>query len=90
MIKREMTKAHIKANIAISKTICFVATLFLLTSCGVKGDPLPPLKPAELGRGRPTYKRAFRNIQIQNQPESKGTRENKQNEEIEADGTEKK
>ncbi len=26
--------------------------------CGVKGRPLPPLEPAEIGRGAPTYKRA--------------------------------
>ncbi|WII72979.1 hypothetical protein QJS83_03725 [Bdellovibrio sp. 22V] len=24
--------------------------------CGVKGRPLPPLNPAPLGRGEPTYK----------------------------------
>jgi hypothetical protein len=26
--------------------------------CGVKGDPIPPSMPPELGRGEPTYKRA--------------------------------
>ncbi|MBN8539177.1 MAG: hypothetical protein J0L82_02230 [Deltaproteobacteria bacterium] len=26
-------------------------------SCGVKGKPLPPLEPAHIGRGAPTYKR---------------------------------
>lgn len=36
----------------------------VLAGCGVKGDPLPPEKPAELGRGRPTYKRATENIKI--------------------------
>lgn len=25
-------------------------------SCGVKGRPLPPLNPAPIGRGEPTYK----------------------------------
>ena len=35
-----------------------------LLSCGVKGDPLPPERPAELGRGRPTYKRATEGLQI--------------------------
>ena len=33
--------------------------------CGVKGDPLPPEKPVELGRGRPTYKRATEGIKIE-------------------------
>lgn len=44
-----------------------LAGLFLAVcaGCGVKGDPLPPEKPAELGRGRPTYKRATEGIQIQ-------------------------
>jgi hypothetical protein len=40
---------------------------FILTelcACGVKGDPLPPEKPVELGRGRPTYKRATEGIKV--------------------------
>ncbi len=36
-----------------------------LAACGVKGDPLPPEKPVELGRGRPTYKRATEGISIE-------------------------
>ncbi|MBX3020517.1 MAG: hypothetical protein KF799_02470 [Bdellovibrionales bacterium] len=36
-----------------------------LLGCGVKGDPLPPERPAELGRGRPTYKRATEKIKIE-------------------------
>jgi hypothetical protein len=36
-----------------------------VSGCGVKGDPLPPERPAELGRGRPTYKRATENIPIE-------------------------
>lgn len=35
-----------------------------IAGCGVKGDPLPPLRPTELGRGRPTYKRATEKIEI--------------------------
>jgi hypothetical protein len=38
--------------------------VWVLSSCGVKGDPLPPEKPAELGRGRPTYKRATEKIKV--------------------------
>jgi len=30
--------------------------LFLLASCGVKGKPLPPEKPREIGIGKPLYK----------------------------------
>ncbi len=36
-----------------------------MIGCGVKGDPLPPERPVELGRGRPTYRRATEGIQIQ-------------------------
>jgi hypothetical protein len=36
----------------------------VVCGCGVKGDPLPPEKPSELGRGRPTYKRATENIKV--------------------------
>lgn len=36
-----------------------------LAGCGVKGDPLPPEKPADIGRGRPTYKRATEDLKIQ-------------------------
>jgi hypothetical protein len=39
--------------------------IFVLAGCGVKGDPLPPEKPADIGRGRPTYKRATEEIKIQ-------------------------
>jgi hypothetical protein len=44
------------------KGTCFLFASFLtftiLAGCGVKGKPLPPLEPAEIGRGAPTYKRA--------------------------------
>jgi len=35
-----------------------VFTALLAVACGVKGKPLPPLEPAAIGRGAPTYKRA--------------------------------
>lgn len=34
-------------------------------ACGVKGDPLPPLKPVDLGRGQPSYKKATEDIPLQ-------------------------
>ena len=43
--------------------MCLVA--LVVAGCGVKGDPVPPEKPVELGRGRPTYKRATEDIQIE-------------------------
>ena len=36
-----------------------------IIGCGVKGDPLPPERPAELGRGRPTYRRATEGLKIE-------------------------
>ncbi len=44
-----------------------LSSLFtLLTGCGVKGDPVPPDKPADLGRGQPTYRKAVEKIPLQN------------------------
>ncbi|MCB0341965.1 MAG: hypothetical protein H6626_11480 [Pseudobdellovibrionaceae bacterium] len=31
-----------------------------ISACGIKGDPLPPEKPAEISQGRPTYERSTR------------------------------
>lgn len=45
-------------------TFLLFGCLYLL-ACGVKGDPLPPEKPVELGRGRPTYKRATEGIPLE-------------------------
>lgn len=51
--KQNLTSAVLLAGIA-----------FVLSACGVKGDPLPPEKPLEIGRGRPTYKKATEGIRI--------------------------
>ena len=45
--------------------LTLLAIVFWSAGCGVKGDPLPPEKPTELGRGRPTYKRATEGIPIE-------------------------
>lgn len=37
-----------------NKIVLLFASLFILTSCGVKSRPLPPDVPAPLGRGEPT------------------------------------
>lgn len=43
----------------------FIFFLFFIElGCGVKGDPVPPEVPAELGRGRPTYRRATEGVQL--------------------------
>jgi hypothetical protein len=41
-----------------------VVILCLVSGCGVKGDPLPPERPIDIGRGRPTYKRATEKINV--------------------------
>ncbi len=33
-------------------SLCLIAP----TGCGVKGDPVPPATPAEIGRGKPLFK----------------------------------
>jgi hypothetical protein len=42
-----------------------ILSLVDLGGCGVKGDPLPPVPPVEMGRGRPTYRRATKQIHIE-------------------------
>lgn len=45
--------------------IVFLSTLvFVFTACGVKGDPQPPLEPPQLGRGKPTFKKAAESVKI--------------------------
>lgn len=36
--------------------------LFANIACGVRGDPVPPKIPTELGRGQPTYKGATEDL----------------------------
>lgn len=53
-----------------------VAVLFAINGCGVKGDPVPPDRPSELGRGRPTYKRATEKFKLKEyQPTEKDWQE---------------
>lgn len=33
-----------------------------VAGCGVKGAPLPPLTPPEIGRGKPTFRRATEDL----------------------------
>lgn len=35
--------------------ITFILMLVFSLGCGVKGHPLPPLNPAPIGRGEPTF-----------------------------------
>jgi hypothetical protein len=49
-----------------------------LAGCGVKGDPLPPERPAEIGRGRPTYQQATEEI-MKTTPHPPKAKENPKN-----------
>ena len=44
-----------------------------LLGCGVRGNPLPPLEPTEVGRGRPTYKKAMKEVVDPSAPEEDST-----------------
>lgn len=40
-----------------------ILSLFsFVTGCGVRGDPIPPQEPPELGRGQPMYKEATKDL----------------------------
>lgn len=60
-------------SMSVILSVTFALALGFAAGCGVKGDPLPPLRPAELGRGVPTYQRALRNVQIGEQNEEEET-----------------
>jgi hypothetical protein len=48
--------------------IILSSALFCQLGCGVRGDPVPPKIPAELGRGQPTYKGATEDLAFPNVP----------------------
>lgn len=47
--------------------VIMIATLGHI-GCGVRGDPIPPKVPAELGRGQPTYKGATEDLAFPSVP----------------------
>ncbi len=50
-------------------------------SCGVKGDPMPPEKPPELGRGKPSYNRATKGMPYPSLPPIKKDKASEKEEE---------
>lgn len=42
----------------LNKILLIAMLALAVSACGVKGRPLPPLNPAPLGRGEPTFKDA--------------------------------
>lgn len=55
----------------------------ILIGCGVKGDPLPPERPPELGRGKPSYIRATEGIIYPELPPINREKENSNDDEEE-------
>lgn len=47
-----------KVIFLFSKLVSILALAQVISGCGVKGMPLPPLTPAPIGRGEPTYSEA--------------------------------
>ena len=45
-----------------------MGALAFVCACGVRGRPQPPLTPAELGRGQPTFKRATEEFRFKDVP----------------------
>lgn len=60
-----------------NKWVIFIILIWSSTGCGVKGDPVPPEKSVELGRGSPTFHRATKGIEYPELPpinlENKGS-----------------
>lgn len=64
------------------RRLLFSVCACVLAACGVKGDPLPPEKSAEIGRGRPTYKRAVEEIKVEkSKPGAKAPRKSEDEDE---------
>lgn len=53
------------------KNVIFFSVLILTSSCGVKGDPVPPQAPSPIGRGKPSYSKATMTLPGKKMPEEK-------------------
>ena len=47
-----------------------ILCIFVSLGCGVKGDPKPPVTPAALGHGQPSFKRATKALAPTQVPDS--------------------
>ena len=69
------------------RTTLYFALFSLLAACGVRGDPMAPLVPTEIGRGQPTYRGATESLA--NDPEKTVEVKDRENEEEDSRGKKK-
>ncbi len=50
------------------RLFAIISVALLMSACGVRGRPQPPLTPPELGRGQPTFRRATEEFAFPNVP----------------------
>jgi hypothetical protein len=48
----------------MSSFVLLAIMTFVLMGCGIKGDPKPPGVPVEIGRGKPTYRKAMKKVKV--------------------------
>jgi len=48
--------------------ISFFIVSFMMSACGVKGKPQPPLTAPVLGRGEPNYSKATEKVKLKKKP----------------------
>lgn len=53
-----------------------LSTSIILVNCGVKGKPLPPLSPPDIGRGEPSFSKTTQKIKVKKKGLTKKSAEN--------------
>lgn len=62
----EVSRDKFSAQIILNS--CLILLCISVGACGVRGDPLAPLTPAEIGRGQPTYEEATDDLTLPDVP----------------------
>jgi hypothetical protein len=52
------------------RIFCASLLTILLSACGVKGKPQPPLTAPILGRGEPNYSKTTENVKLKKKPKT--------------------
>jgi hypothetical protein len=58
---------------SMSASLFAIVIVTTLSACGVRGRPQPPLAPAELGRGQPSFKGATEEMAFPSVPSPDAT-----------------